>query len=83
MNVNDAVSAAKNPLYGAAAVSAYIDAFQLGFRVLAGVAAFQFVLCLLLGRVVLHGSPAATEQSEDVAELQEVEVSNLATLTST
>ncbi|KAF7795452.1 hypothetical protein EIP86_006613 [Pleurotus ostreatoroseus] len=75
-NVNDAVAAAQNPLYGAAAVSAYVDAFQLGFRVLAGVAAFQFALCLLLGRVVLHGSSATKEQSDDDIELQEANVSN-------
>lgn len=32
---------------------AYVDAFRLGFRILAGIAVFQFVLCLGLARVVL------------------------------
>ncbi|KAI0083894.1 major facilitator superfamily domain-containing protein [Irpex rosettiformis] len=53
VNINDAVSAARNPAIGSEVVLAYVDAFRLGFRILAGIAVFQFVLCLGLARVVL------------------------------
>ena len=48
-------------------VVAYVDAFRLGFRILAGVAVFQFVLCLGLARVVLldnTSSPSVTQAEE-------------------
>ena len=52
-NINDAVTAALDPTIGSEVVIAYVDAFRLGFRILAGIAVFQFVLCLGLARVVL------------------------------
>ncbi|PSR73531.1 hypothetical protein PHLCEN_2v10643 [Hermanssonia centrifuga] len=54
-HINDAVTAAMDPITGPEVITAYIGAFRLGFRILAGIAAFQFVLCLALGKVVLSG----------------------------
>ena len=42
-----------DPTIGGEVVIAYVVAFRLGFRILAGIAVFQFVLCLGLARVVL------------------------------
>jgi hypothetical protein len=62
-NINDAVNIATNPAIGPQVVDAYVDAFRLGFRILAGIAAFQFVLCLGLKKVVLADElPAAVAQ---------------------
>ncbi|KAI0691485.1 major facilitator superfamily domain-containing protein [Cytidiella melzeri] len=58
-NINDAVTAAMIPAIHSEVVAAYVDAFRLGFRILAGIAVFQFVLCTALAPVVLtDGTPA-------------------------
>ena len=68
-NINDVVSASHNPVYGKDVVRAYVSAFQLGFRILAGIAIFQLLLCLLLSRVVLEDMTQqnAVELVEEVA----------------
>ncbi|KAI0777913.1 major facilitator superfamily domain-containing protein [Irpex lacteus] len=66
-NINDAVSAALNPTIGHEVVVAYVDAFRLGFRILAGIAVFQFILCLGLARVVL-----LDEKPEEDVQLKEI-----------
>ncbi|KAI0339236.1 hypothetical protein BDW22DRAFT_1336511 [Trametopsis cervina] len=53
VNVNDAVTASLNPAIGGQVVTAYVGAFRLGFRILAGIAVFQFLICLGLAKVVL------------------------------
>lgn len=60
-HVNDAVAAARDRTLGPRVVTAYVGAFQLGYRILAGIAVLQFVLCLGLGRVVLDGQNAKPE----------------------
>ena len=62
-NINDAVTASRHPVYGQEVVRAYIAAFHLGFRILAGLAVFQLLLCLLLGPVVLHGGSKRDEMT--------------------
>lgn len=70
-HINDAVAAARDPVIGGRIVHAYVGAFQLGYRILTGVAIFQLVLCLGLGRVVFDANinvpstPASTQ--EDMA----------------
>ncbi|KAI0791869.1 major facilitator superfamily domain-containing protein [Abortiporus biennis] len=54
-HINDAVLASKDPIIGHNVISAYVSAFKLGFQILAGIAALQFVLCLGLRRVELAG----------------------------
>jgi len=54
-HINDAVVASKDPIIGQQVVDAYVSAFRVGFRILAGVAVLQFLLCLGLGRVELTG----------------------------
>lgn len=44
-----------------------MDAFRLGFRILAGIAVFQFILCLGLARVVL-----LDEKPEEDVQLKEI-----------
>lgn len=53
LQVNDAVAAAIDPFVGPDVVTAYVSAFRLGFRILSGVAVFQFIVCLGLARVAL------------------------------
>ena len=65
-HLNDAVAAARDPVLGPRVVAAYVAAFQLGFRILAGVAVLQLLLCLGLGRVVLD-APSADEKVEMVS----------------
>ena len=50
------MTAARDPVIGARIVEAYVGAFQLGYRILTGVAIFQLILCLGLGRVVLDAN---------------------------
>ena len=63
-NINDAVTAALDPTIGSEVVIAYVDAFRLGFRILAGIAVFQFVLCLGLARVVLLDEKPSAQVEE-------------------
>lgn len=51
--INDAVAAARDATIGKDVVRAYVGASRLGFRILAGIAAVQFVLCLGLREVKL------------------------------
>lgn len=67
-HINDAVLAAQDPVIGDAVVTAYIDAFRLGFRILAGIAGFQFILCLGLGKVVLDGASVSHADSKALDE---------------
>lgn len=64
VNINDAVLASKDPLIGPQVIQAYAEAFRAGFRILAGVAAVQIVLCLGLREVVLRG--ASDGESPDI-----------------
>lgn len=73
-NINDAVTAAMNPVIGHEVVIAYVDAFRLGFRVLAGIAVFQFILCLGLARVTLQDDAPVTSTEEYQLEEKPVEV---------
>ena len=63
-HINDAVKASQDPVAGPRIAAAYVGAFQLGYRILTGVAVLQFVLCLGLARVVLQGKHEAAEQTE-------------------
>ena len=45
-NINDAVTAALDPTIGSEVVIAYVDAFRLGFRILAGIAVLSGYLPL-------------------------------------
>ncbi|KIP03645.1 hypothetical protein PHLGIDRAFT_110595 [Phlebiopsis gigantea 11061_1 CR5-6] len=65
--LNDAVAAARDPVLGPQIVAAYVAAFQLGFRILAGIAVLQLILCLGLGRVVLDAANAGEEKVELVS----------------
>ena len=69
LNINDAVSAARSPAYGAEVVRAYVAAFRLGFQILAGIAVFQFLLCLLLGKVVVNNTSVSKEGDEDTTDV--------------
>lgn len=51
--INDAVTASLDPLIGGDVVTAYVGAFRLGFRILAGIAVLQFAICLGLAKVSL------------------------------
>ncbi|GJF00175.1 MFS general substrate transporter [Phanerochaete sordida] len=64
-HINDAVAAARDPAVGPRVVQAYVGAFQLGYRILTGVAVFQFVLCLALGRVVLDAPKTPVSSPPD------------------
>ena len=66
-HLNDAVAAARDPVLGPQIVAAYVAAFQLGFRILAGIAVLQLILCLGLGRVVLDAASAGEEKVEMVS----------------
>lgn len=52
--INDAVAASMDPLIGEDVVKAYVGAFSLGFRILAGIAVLQFLACLGLAKVKLQ-----------------------------
>lgn len=60
VNVNDAVAASLYPMLGADVRTAYVGAFCVGFRILAGIAVFQLILCLCLARVNLVDDAALT-----------------------
>lgn len=65
-HINDAVAASKDPLIGSKVVTAYVGAFQLGYRILTGIAVLQLIICLGLGRVVLDGAAGNAEEKENV-----------------
>lgn len=64
-HINDAVLASQDPIIGDKVTLAYVQAFQLGFRILAGIAVFKVVLCLGLKKVVLNDGK---EQDIDITE---------------
>ncbi len=67
-HINDAVLASRDPIIGTLVVESYVRAFQLGFRILAGIAVFKFVLCLGLKRVVLDDGKVKLETTEKIQE---------------
>ncbi|TCD62518.1 hypothetical protein EIP91_006767, partial [Steccherinum ochraceum] len=74
--INDAVAAAQDPVYGPAVVEAYVHASRLGFRILAGIAALQFILCLGLRKVVFDDGTKGKEEDKgiNVMEMEVVDV---------
>ena len=70
--INDAVAASKNPRLASFVVAAYVHAFQLGFKILAGIAVVQIILCLGLKRVVLTGG--STEKAAHKNDLEAIEM---------
>ena len=60
--INSAVSAARDPVIGPEVVKAYVGASRLGFRILAGIAVLQLVLCLGLKKVVLDDGSKGTRE---------------------
>lgn len=61
-HINDAVLASQDPKFGQQVIASYVAAFQLGFRILAGIAVFKFILCLGLKRVVLDDGKVMADQ---------------------
>ncbi|KAH8091402.1 major facilitator superfamily domain-containing protein [Cristinia sonorae] len=75
ISINEVVAAARDPVIGEQVVDSYVGASRLGFRILAGIAVLQFVLCLGLREVVLddgkkrdraRGVEDATMEMQDV-----------------
>ncbi|KAI0074808.1 MFS general substrate transporter [Panus rudis PR-1116 ss-1] len=64
-HINDAVTASKDLSIGANVVVAYVHAFQLGFKILAGIAVVQLVLCLGARRVTLQGGEKEKKQEQE------------------
>lgn len=64
-NVNDAVTASLDPAIGSEVVIAYVDAFRLGFRILAGIAVFELLICLFLAPVTLQSDTSVTSAERD------------------
>lgn len=63
--MNNVVAAARDPKIGHEVVQAYVAASRMGFRILAGIAVLQLVLCLGLKKVVLQdGSKQEREEVE-------------------
>ena len=60
------MAASKDPIIGPKVVTAYVGAFQLGYRILTGVAVLQLLICLCLGRVVLDGAADKAEARTEV-----------------
>jgi len=64
--INDAVTAARDPKIGHVIVDAYVRASSLGFKILAGIAVLQFVLCLGLREVVLDDGTNAKNEGQEI-----------------
>ncbi|CAL1697219.1 unnamed protein product [Somion occarium] len=73
-HINDAVAASKDPRLGNYVRIAYVQAFQLGFQILAGIAVLQFVLCLGLRRVVLKGGKDLKEKPVIRTDVEAIEM---------
>lgn len=73
--INDAVAASKNPRIASFVVTAYVHAFQLGFKILAGIAVVQIILCLGLKKVTLTGGSKDTNCLR--GDLETVDIENL------
>lgn len=70
--INDAVAASKNPRLASFVVAAYVHAFQLGFKILAGIAVVQIILCLGLRKVVLSGGSKEKDSIKNDTEAVEM-----------
>ena len=60
-------------MVGPRVAGAYVAAFQLGYRILAGVAVLQFGLCLGLRRVTLGNSIASEETTCEVGGMKQAD----------
>lgn len=74
--INDAVAASKNPRLTSYVITAYVHAFQLGFKILAGIAVLQIILCLRLKKVVLTGAANDNTKTRDDVEAIEMTSAN-------
>ena len=70
-NINNAALAAQDLKIGTIVIEGYVKAFQLGFRILAGIAVFKFVMCLGLKEVVLNDGKMKTSRTSEVVEVKD------------